>query len=563
MATETAKLKIEIEANAKGLKKLEAELDKLKKKGKAVGDNASQGFSKMASTAIKSIGGLMLLDRALGVLKNTAVDTVQTFAEFQKYKAILTSSFGNDVIQANAALTQVKKTAITTNFSVRELTQSYKILKSRGITPTQKSIMALADISNVAGKGILQTTMGFEDLFSGQADRMAELGFLVRQNGDKMKISYRGQTKEIEKTTEALMNYIDEVGQMRGVKGMTQKISMTLSGKYNNLMDSFDNLKDLIGDSLEPTLLRLVQVANDLLNFMMEEKADAKRVENFYENSKALREMANLITDSSSKMYADMIKKYPALATGVTEGMKGKDLQAKLAENVEASIIAGGKFLNMSLVDGIGEVVDEITGLQTDVSSQILETMNILTGFRKEMTDPKAVEKVDKLILQNKFNEAYNAMAESLKQTNHDIYRQMEIDRSTFRVGIAGFGGVKQLGKDQVELAAKEKQLLDLQTKQADKDKLLSKAMGTGLEKTGKILAGLLDPYREPTKTEDKSVLSDSTKSAALKSKQNRYQINIEELVSIDNQEINNMEDVDMMKEMISAAIVSLLRDTE
>jgi hypothetical protein len=186
-------------------------------------------------------------------------EVFETTAKFEKYEAILAHSIGSHEA-ATKAMEDIKEMAKSTPFAVDELTESYVKFVNRGLQPTMQDMKAMADVAAVSGKSFEQLTEAILDGASGQLERFKELSIDAEKHGDKIKLSFKGASIEVDESLEGMnkaMKYFQENAE--GVMGATDVISQTLSGRVNNLGDSFDQLKLSIGEGLKPVFALIIE----------------------------------------------------------------------------------------------------------------------------------------------------------------------------------------------------------------------------------------------------------------------------------------------------------------
>lgn len=186
-----------------------------------------------------------------GVFAITAIfaftnKVVEARAEYEKFNAVLSNTFQSDKVGA-AALNMLTDFATKTPFQLNDLTGSFVKLVNRGFNPTMAEMTKLGDLASSQGKGFDQLTEAVLDAQTGEFERLKEFGINASKSGDKVKLSFKGVTKEVQNNDESIRNALMSYGQMTGVAGSMAVISQTLGGKISNLGDQWNNFLVAVG----------------------------------------------------------------------------------------------------------------------------------------------------------------------------------------------------------------------------------------------------------------------------------------------------------------------------
>ena len=167
--------------------------------------------------------------------------------EFQRLQTVLNVAFGSEAA-AGAAFSRIQEFAAKTPFSVGELTDSFVKLKNRGFDPTNEELTKMGDLAASQGKDFGMLTEAILDAQSGEFERLKEFGIKSSKEGNKVTLSFKGVTQEVDNTNEAITRAILNMGAFEGVAGGMEAQSKTLGGQLSNLGDSFDRLLFAAGD---------------------------------------------------------------------------------------------------------------------------------------------------------------------------------------------------------------------------------------------------------------------------------------------------------------------------
>jgi hypothetical protein len=263
----SAKLNVDIVAQLKEFNKamtdIKSEVDEVNQKvgkGNSESTKSTNALSSAFGNLGKTLGGLFAADMLLSFGKAV----VETTAEFQKMEAVLTTTLGSKSA-AQVAMTQIVEFASKTPFQVNELTDSFVKLANRGFTPTLAQMNALGDLASSTGKSFDQLTEAALDAMTGEFERLKEFGIRAKSEGDKVAFTFKGVTTEVEKTDEAIKDYLISLGNAEGVSGSMAAISETVGGQISNLQDNFTQLQLAIGSSSSGLISSVLQLSNTIL----------------------------------------------------------------------------------------------------------------------------------------------------------------------------------------------------------------------------------------------------------------------------------------------------------
>lgn len=179
-------------------------------------------------------------------------------AEYEKFDAVLTNTFQNKDV-GQGALAMLTDFAAKTPYQLNELTGGFIKLVNRGVYPTYMEMTKLGDLASSQGKSFDQLVEAILDAQTGEFERMKEFGIKASKDGDKVKLSFKGVTKEVANNETAIRDAILAYGGMKGVAGSMESVSKTLGGRLSNMEDQFWGFLvavggyggGIIGDTLE------------------------------------------------------------------------------------------------------------------------------------------------------------------------------------------------------------------------------------------------------------------------------------------------------------------------
>jgi hypothetical protein len=213
-------------------------------------------MGKVLQGALSVFGGISLAGIASSIV-GLGKSIFQAGTNFQKFEAVLTNTLGSRS-EANRVLKNLQDFAAQTPFQLEELTQSYIKLVNRGIKPSQEELTLLGDIAASQGKSFDQLAEAVLDATTGEFERLKEFGIRAKKDGDTVQLAFKGMTKEVANTEEAIAQAILDFGQLEGVVGSMAAIAQTRGGQVSNF---FDNLNKLFTNLSEGYVGRIFDLA--------------------------------------------------------------------------------------------------------------------------------------------------------------------------------------------------------------------------------------------------------------------------------------------------------------
>ncbi|WP_031527014.1 hypothetical protein [Dyadobacter crusticola] len=255
-------------AKSKQLKEVQDRLNTVGKEMRGLSDglddpNKKGLWGKMVS-GVNTVKGAFNAFLALAVVQyifELGQKIFDTTAKFEKYDKVLTTALGSQK-EARSAMEALKKIGTETTFSVDELTDGYVKMVNRGLRPTQKEMIAMADLAASQGKTFDMLVEAAMDAATGENERLKEFGISAKKSGDQVTFSFKGMQKTVANTPEAINGAILAFGEMEGVAGSNAKMMDTLGGKSSNLGDNMDALMVTVGDGLRPVFIAILDLIN-------------------------------------------------------------------------------------------------------------------------------------------------------------------------------------------------------------------------------------------------------------------------------------------------------------
>jgi len=249
MATPIDKLIVEIRAETKQLRK---EFDKVNSKlgkTKKQTDKLQKGFMQLAS----GVG--------IAVLAKSVVDTNRKFEDLE---ATLRAVVGG-AEAASASFALIRKFTAQTTFQVDEVAQAFITLFQAGVKPSEDALRDFGNFAAGMGKSITQLAQATFNATTGEMEMLKQFGVVARLEGDKIKATFEGQTTVIERSGEAITEFLREIGRERFATAIEERAN-TISGAFSNLADATDEFQVQIGEAgLNKELIKLAKNATEVV----------------------------------------------------------------------------------------------------------------------------------------------------------------------------------------------------------------------------------------------------------------------------------------------------------
>lgn len=261
---------------------------------------------------------------------------VQATRETEKFFAVLKNAVGSETA-AKQIFADLQEFAATTPFQLNELVNSFTKLENRNFNPTIEQLRTMGDIAASSGKSIDQFVEAILDAQTGEFERLKEFGIVAKKNGDELNVSFRGQTTTLKNTSEAITDYLLELGKLPGIQGAASAVAKTLDGSISNLEDNMTRLFATIGSGggvLKATVDGfnfLVGAVNDFLDVPLSEEIESEKTE--FNALAVAVQAAGEGTETRTMLIQKMQTEYPGfLANLDAEKVTNEQLALAIAE---------------------------------------------------------------------------------------------------------------------------------------------------------------------------------------------------------------------------------------
>ena len=253
MATTVDELLIEIKAETQGLRKgLQGVEDRLKDTNKA------------AKSSLLTFSNLTKVFAGVGVfqLGKQITSTTRTFEDLQATLKAVTGS--NEA--AAKSFDFIRKFTGNTTFQLENVTEGFITLVNAGIVPSAERLTAFGNVAAAFNKDITEITKAVFNATTGEMEMLKQFGIKAKQNTDTIDVTFGGATQTIEKTSEAIVDFVTQIGETRFPTALQDRAE-TLSGAISNMIDSFSEFFFAIGEGgLKDVMTEVALATKDMLD---------------------------------------------------------------------------------------------------------------------------------------------------------------------------------------------------------------------------------------------------------------------------------------------------------
>lgn len=233
----------------KAIDKASPELKKVEAGVNRVGSSTKKATasSKGFSASIGSAGIAAAAAVAAAVLIKMGTALIDVAREMQGLNAAMVTATGSEraaTDEMNRLLTFAEKTP----YQINEVVGAFIKLKNLGLDPSEAAMRSYGNTASSMNKSLDQMIEAVADAATGEFERLKEFGIKARQNGDSVKLTFRGVTTEIKNSAEAIEGYLRRIGEVEFAGGMDRQMA-TINGTISNFKDSWMQMLDAIGET--------------------------------------------------------------------------------------------------------------------------------------------------------------------------------------------------------------------------------------------------------------------------------------------------------------------------
>jgi hypothetical protein len=388
--------------------------------------NKSQKSVNNFSTSLKQVGGIIAGAFAIDKLMEFGGAVVETTSTFQRFESVLTNTLGSQS-EAQKALDRITEFASQTPFSVAELTDSFVRLANQGFIPTSEEMRKLGDLASSTGKDFVQLTEAVIDAQVGEFERLKEFGIRASKQGDQVKFTFKGVETQVKFTADAINDYVLSLGDLEGVSGAMVGISKTLGGQISNLGDSFDSLKNEIGEALMPILTSAIGAFKNLFeNITRLLNPQKALLSDFKATKKELDEM----NSSTEKLVGNDLKLFNLRKKFLEQDYLRLEKEINLEiekskENIEDENLVLQKLISEEAK--LTERLNKQTEAWTANNKEVAKTQRKLDGYTIAISEQQSVIEEAKLKL-----DSFKASLENILNPLEDTSKITDLVSSSF-----------------------------------------------------------------------------------------------------------------------------------
>lgn len=320
--------------------KYKKKLQGMKKDTKSATDGIKESFKALA-TSWGSIVTAIGTGAFVNAIKNSRVELENAVASL--------SGISGGIAEANTMFDLLQQSARDCIEPFDSLQAAALSIGKYGITPTAENLKALKQIALATGQQMTTAANAFGQVTMGKYEGLEQLGIKALDTGNKLQLTYKGVTQEIDKNTTALENYIIKLGASN---------SQALDYLQGGMVGALNKLDNAWGDLIrEFAASPLGDIITDAVNAI----ADALDALTAYiHNSDAFSYLAVQASDT----FKEIIDGFKWLADSA------KDVNENMTENFGLSFgdIAGAfgamlikfKVAMMSFVTLIGTFIESL-----------------------------------------------------------------------------------------------------------------------------------------------------------------------------------------------------------
>lgn len=392
--------------------KYKKKLQSMKKDTKSATAGIKESFKSLA-TSWGSIVTAIGTGAFVNAIKNSRVELENAVASL--------SGISGGIAEANTMFDLLQQSARDCIEPFDSLQAAALSIGKYGITPTAENLKALKQIALATGQQMTTAANAFGQVTMGKYEGLEQLGIKALDTGNKLQLTYKGVTQEIDKNTTALENYIIKLGASN---------SQALDYLQGGMVGALNKLDNAWGDLIrEFAASPLGDIITDAVNAI----ADALDALTAYiHNSDAFSYLAVQASDT----FKEIIDGFKWLADSA------KDVNENMTENFGLSFgdIAGAfgamlikfKVAMMSFMTLIGTFIESLVDVFKNsfknckdyVTSLFnLDFSGVYNSFTKGFTDiPKIIS--DKLEVAGRAIDMYEKDSFKKQELHLKEYKQ-------------------------------------------------------------------------------------------------------------------------------------------
>lgn len=150
--------------------------------------------------------------------------------------------------QAGAAFERLREFAAKTPFTLEQSVKGFVKLKALGLDPSERAMTSFGNTASAMGKSLEQMIEAVADASTSEFERLKEFGIKASVEGDKVKLTFKGVTTQVQNNAASITEYLVKIGETNFAGAMSERMK-TLDGDISNLQDSLAALYLTISQS--------------------------------------------------------------------------------------------------------------------------------------------------------------------------------------------------------------------------------------------------------------------------------------------------------------------------
>lgn len=155
----------------------------------------------------------------------------------ERLNAMLKTATGS-ALGARIAFAELTDTATKMPGTLEDLTAGFIKLTNLGIDASERALLSFGNTSSAMGKSLNDFIEAVADAATAEFERLKEFGIRASNQGDVIKFTFRGVTKTVENSSEAITEYLTRMGEVEFAGSMAEQMD-TIDGKLANLNDAW------------------------------------------------------------------------------------------------------------------------------------------------------------------------------------------------------------------------------------------------------------------------------------------------------------------------------------
>lgn len=224
----------------------------------------TQAESKKTASAFSAMSSAWTA--AVSVISSAALGTA-VVKELKATESAVASFIGatGGVTEARAMFEMLQQSARDTLQPFEALKAAALDLRRNGIEPNAEQLKTFSQIAISSGKSLESVTASFTAALQGRYKALNQLGITAKDMGDKIALTFKGQTQEIEKSTEAISGYFEKIGAQNSQA--LEYLQSGMSGALNQMDNAWgDFVRSLAESGLGQAIADTIRVGASALD---------------------------------------------------------------------------------------------------------------------------------------------------------------------------------------------------------------------------------------------------------------------------------------------------------